>query len=113
MLRAGCSRFTFFPTAIGTCGKEASGNVSMMLVTPGSLSLPFAWRMALQAKKGEMLSTEEWQRNHQLLSHIYTSAPIFSQTVPRSGRFYRREVQHCCLIEAILKISVHLHSQDV
>ena len=29
-----------------------------MLVTLGSLSLPFASRMALQAKKGEMLPTE-------------------------------------------------------
>jgi hypothetical protein len=43
-----------------------------MLVTLGSLSLPFASRMALQAKKGEMLSTEELQRNHQLISQIYT-----------------------------------------
>jgi hypothetical protein len=90
----------------------------MMLVTLGSLSFPFTSRMALQAKKGEMLSTEEWQRNHQLLSHMYTSAPTFWQTVPGSGRFYSREVLQpggsaLLPIEAILKISVLFHSQDV
>src|SRR5229473_2475654 len=43
-----------------------------MLVTLGSLSLLFAYRMAPQAKEVEMLSTEELQRNHQLISKIYT-----------------------------------------
>jgi len=43
-----------------------------MLVTLGSLSLSFASRMAPQDKEGEMLSTEEWQRNQQLISQIYT-----------------------------------------
>jgi hypothetical protein len=33
---------------------------AMMRVTLGLLSLPFAERMAPQAKAGEMLSTEEW-----------------------------------------------------
>jgi hypothetical protein len=37
----------------------------MMLVTFCSLSLLFASGMAPQTKKGEMLSTEELQRNHQ------------------------------------------------
>ncbi len=46
-----------------------------MLVTFCSLSLLFASGMASQAKKGEMLSTEEWQRNHQLISQIYTKGP--------------------------------------
>ncbi len=39
-------------------GKQASGNLPIMLVTLGSLSRPFAYRMAPQAKTGEMLSTE-------------------------------------------------------
>ena len=43
-----------------------------MLVALGSLSLSFASRMAPQDKEGEMLSTEEWQRNQQLISQIYT-----------------------------------------
>jgi hypothetical protein len=53
-------------------GKEAGGILPMMLVTFCSLSLLFASGMAPQTKKGEMLSTEELQRNHQLLSQIYT-----------------------------------------
>jgi hypothetical protein len=34
----------------------------MLLVTLGSLSLPFASRMASETKEGEMLSTESFQR---------------------------------------------------
>jgi hypothetical protein len=45
----------------------------MMLVTFCSLSLLFASGMAPQAKKGEMLSTEELQRNHQLIIFLKTS----------------------------------------
>jgi hypothetical protein len=42
-----------------------------MLLILGSLFLPFAARMASQAKEVEMLSTEELQRNQQLISQIY------------------------------------------
>jgi hypothetical protein len=42
----------------GTCGKEVSGNMPGILMTFGSLSLLFAWRMAPHVKEGEMLSTE-------------------------------------------------------
>ena len=47
-----------------------------MLVILGSLLLPFASRMASQAKEVEMLSTEELQRNQQLISKIYTLQPV-------------------------------------
>jgi hypothetical protein len=49
-----------------------------MLVTLGSLSLPFAYRMAPQAKEVEMLSTESLQRNHQLISKFtpYSCCPL-------------------------------------
>ena len=47
-----------------------------MLVILGSLFLPFASRMASQAKEVEMLSTEELQRNQQLISQIYTLYPF-------------------------------------
>jgi hypothetical protein len=45
-----------------------------MLVILGSLFLPFASRMASQAKEVEMLSTEELQRNQQLISQIYSES---------------------------------------
>jgi len=46
-----------------------------MLVILGSLFLLFASRMASQAKEVEMLSTEELQRNQQLISQIYNKPP--------------------------------------
>jgi len=57
-------------------GKEVRENLPILLVTHGSLSLPFTERMASRAKEGEMLSTEELQSNHQLLSQIYTSGDL-------------------------------------
>src|SRR5260370_13593649 len=45
-----------------------------MLLILGSLFLPFASRMASQAKEVEMLSTEELQRNQQLISQIYSES---------------------------------------
>jgi hypothetical protein len=48
----------FLPLRKCKFGKEVSGNLPILLVTFGSLSLLFAWRMAPQVKEGEMLSTE-------------------------------------------------------
>jgi hypothetical protein len=50
-----------------------------MLLILGSLFLPFAARMASQAKEVEMLSTEELQRNQQRISQIYTTADAHHQ----------------------------------
>ena len=79
MLRAGCSPFTFFPIAISKCGEEARGNVSMMLVTPGSLSLPCALRMALQAKKERCFQ----QRNGKEITSFF---PRFTPRRQLSGK---------------------------
>jgi hypothetical protein len=61
-------------------GNEAGGILPNMLVILGSLFLPFASRMASQAKEVEMLSTEELPRNQQLISQIYS---LTGHTWPR------------------------------
>jgi hypothetical protein len=65
-------------------GNEAGGILPNMLVILGSLFLPFASRMASQAKEVEMLSTEELQRNQQLISQIYryVRAILFVKITP-------------------------------
>ena len=59
----------------------------MMLVTLGALSLPFAERMAPQTKEGERLSTASLQRNHQLLSQIYSDVMLPGWFVREQGTF--------------------------
>ena len=51
------SGVSLYHEAITMCkfGKYLSGNLPRMLVTFGSLSLLFAWRIAPQVKEGEML----------------------------------------------------------
>src|SRR5260370_41172299 len=56
-------------------------------------SLPFASRMAPQAKKVEMLSTEELQRNHQLISKIYTMRDFYMYPAPTSMCILRSTCQ--------------------
>ncbi len=66
-----------------------------MLVILGSLFLPFASRMASQAKEVEMLSTEELQRNQQLISQIYTTGACgFAGGCYNSAVYFGFSVRH-------------------
>lgn len=63
-------------------GKEVREHLPILLVTLGSLSLPFPWRMASRAKEGEMLSTEELPRNHQLIGSSAALVKLLVRLLP-------------------------------
>ncbi len=79
-----------------------------MLVILGSLFLPLASRMASQAKEVEMLSTEELQRNQQLISQIYTMVEDITELCDEPGSPTSLAKPNDCLVPSRYTVQVFM-----